>query len=135
MTPTGMVIRRSHDPGAVTARRLREFVEARGLKVFAGIEHDTAALEVDLQLPFTQVLIFGSPRAGTPLMRSVPTIALDLPLRVLVWEDATGATWLGYDDPIWVAARHSLLPAAAQAIEVMRALLASASDAATASSG
>ncbi|QYE33315.1 DUF302 domain-containing protein (plasmid) [Polymorphobacter sp. PAMC 29334] len=130
-----MVIRRCHDEGAVTAQRLRKFVEARGLTVFACIEHDAAAREVDLQLPFTQVLIFGSPRTGTPLMRAVPTVALDLPLRVLVWEDATGDTWLGYDDPNWVAARHSMLPAASKAIEGMRALLALASDAAAGASG
>lgn len=126
-----MIIRQSHHDGATTADRLREFVDSHALTVFARIEHDCAALQVGLELPFTQVLIFGNPRAGTQLMRRAPSLAIDLPLRVLVWEDAAGTAWLGYDDPIWVARRHGMLSEAEAPFAAMKTLLAGAAETAT----
>ena len=75
-----MIVERSPHPAQATADRLRQFVEARGLKVFAQIQHHSAAAAAGLDLPFTQVLVFGDPRAGTPLMQAAPSLAIDLPL-------------------------------------------------------
>lgn len=132
MSSVGMIIRSSPHDGATTADQLRRFVEAHDLKVFARIDHDCAAADVGLELPFTQVLIFGNPRAGTPLMRHTPSLAIDLPLRVLVWQDAAGYTWVGYDDPEWVAARHGMLPDETGTFAGMVQLLAKAAEAAIA---
>jgi uncharacterized protein (DUF302 family) len=78
------------------------------MTVFARIDHTAGAAGVGLSLRPTELLIFGNARAGTPLMQSVPTIAIDLPLRAIVWEDPAGQTWLSYNDPAWLATRHGL---------------------------
>jgi uncharacterized protein (DUF302 family) len=76
--------------------------------VFARIDHAAGAWAVGLSLNPTEVLIFGNARGGTPLMQSVQTIGIDLPLKALVWQDASGDTWLSYNDPAWLAKRHGL---------------------------
>ena len=83
-------------------------MEERGLTVFARVDHAAGAREVGLPLRPTSVLIFGNAKGGTPLMQSVQTIGIDLPLKVLVWEDASDVTWLSYNDPSWLAKRHGL---------------------------
>jgi len=86
--------------------RLETEVKAKGLTVFARIDHAAGAAEVGLPLPATELLIFGNAKGGTPLMQSVQTIGIDLPLKALVWQDASGITWLSYNDPSWLATRH-----------------------------
>jgi uncharacterized protein (DUF302 family) len=86
--------------------RLKAAVTARGMTIFAQIDHADAAKEVGMTLAPTEVLIFGSPKAGTPLMQASQTI--DLPLKALVWQDSAGKTWLGYNDPKWLARRHGV---------------------------
>src|SRR5262249_18534229 len=81
-------------------------VWTRGLTVFARIDHAAGAAEVGLSLPPTWLLIFGNAKAGTPLMQSAQTIGIDLPLKALVWQDASGKTWLSYNDPAWLAKRQ-----------------------------
>jgi uncharacterized protein (DUF302 family) len=76
------------------------------LTVFARIDHADGASAVGLSLGPTEVLIFGNAKGGTPLMQAVQTIGIDLPLKTLVWQDATGETWLSWSDPAWLAARH-----------------------------
>jgi uncharacterized protein (DUF302 family) len=88
--------------------RLEAAVKERGLTVFARIDHAAGAKEVGLPLRPTSVLIFGNAKGGTPLMQSVQTIGIDLPLKVLVWEDASDVTWLSYNDPSWLSKRHGL---------------------------
>ncbi len=106
MTPEGLIVRASrHDPKG-TMDRLAAAVTARGAAVVARIDHSVAAATVGLALPPTEVLVFGNPRAGTPLMQTAQTIGIDLPLKALVWRDATGITHLGYNDPYWLARRH-----------------------------
>jgi uncharacterized protein (DUF302 family) len=106
MTPEGLIVRASrHDPRA-TMDRLAAAVAARGAAVAARVDHAAAAATVGLALPPTEVLIFGNPRAGTPLMQAAQTIGIDLPLRALVWRDASGATYVGYNDPSRLARRH-----------------------------
>ncbi len=91
-----------------TMNRLEAAVKAKGMTVFARIDHAAGATAVGLSLRPTEVLIFGNAKAGTPLMQSVQTIGLDLPLKALVWQDISGMTWLSYNDPAWLAKRHGL---------------------------
>jgi uncharacterized protein (DUF302 family) len=91
-----------------TMNRLEAEVKARGMTVFARIDHAAGAVEAGLSLRPTEVLIFGNAKTGTPLMQAVQTIAIDLPLKALVWQDASGDTWLSYNDPAWLAQRHRL---------------------------
>ena len=106
MTPEGLIVLTSrHDPKA-TKDRLAAAATARGAAVVARIDHAAAAAAVGLALPPTEVLVFGNPRAGTPLMQAAQTIGVDLPLRALVWRDASGMTFVGYNDPRWLARRH-----------------------------
>jgi len=91
-----------------TADRLEAEVKAHGMSVFARINHAALAAEVGLALRPTEVLLFGNPRGGTPLMQAGQTIGIDLPLKALVWQDAAGQTWLSYNEPAWLAQRHDL---------------------------
>ncbi|MBS3652361.1 DUF302 domain-containing protein [Pseudaminobacter sp. 19-2017] len=87
-------------------KRLEAEVRAKGLTVFAHIDHTAGAAEAGLQLRPTDLIIFGNAKGGTPLMQSVQTIGIDLPLKALVWQDASENTWLSYNDPAWFAKRH-----------------------------
>ena len=99
-------IKSSHSPQQ-TMNRLAAAVEAKGLTVFARIDHAGGATAAGLSLRPTELLIFGNAKGGTPLMQAVQTIGIDLPLKALVWQDASGETWLSWNDPAWLAARHA----------------------------
>ncbi|HKX17127.1 MAG TPA: DUF302 domain-containing protein [bacterium] len=105
---TGMVHLRSYHSVPVTLERPEALLRAHGLMIFGRIDHGGEATKVGLAMRPTQVLIFGSPKAGTPLMVAAPTLAIDLPLKALVWEDAGGAVWLSYNSPEYLAQRHSV---------------------------
>jgi uncharacterized protein (DUF302 family) len=108
MAAAGMTtIRSSHGP-LDTMNRLEAEIKARGMAIFARIDHAAGAAEVGLSLLPTQLLIFGNAKGGTPLMQSNQAIGIDLPLKALVWQDPTGNTWLAYNDPGWLARRHGL---------------------------
>ena len=100
-------LKSSHGPQD-TMNRLEAAVKAKGMTVFARIDHSAGASAVGLSLNPTEVLIFGNAKGGTPLMQSVQTVGIDLPLKALVWRDASGDTWLSYNDPAWLAKRHGL---------------------------
>jgi uncharacterized protein (DUF302 family) len=89
--------------------RLSRAIQARGITLFATVDHAAGAASVGLQLRPTTVLIFGNPNAGTHLMQARQEMGLDLPLRMLVWTDAAGQTWVGYSDPAWLAARYGVV--------------------------
>ena len=91
-----------------TMNKFEAEVKAKGMTVFARIDHAAGASDVGLSLRPTELLVFGNAKAGTPLMQSVQTIGIDLPLKALVWQDASGHTWLSYNDPTWLAKRHGL---------------------------
>jgi uncharacterized protein (DUF302 family) len=91
-----------------TMDRLETEIRTKGLEVFARIDHAAGATEVGLNLRPTELIIFGNARGGTPLMQAVQTIGIDLPLKALVWKDAAGRTWLSYNEPNWIAQRHSV---------------------------
>jgi uncharacterized protein (DUF302 family) len=108
MAPPGLTTIKSRHAPLETMSRLEAAVTAKGMTVFARIDHAAGASAAGLSLNPTEVLIFGNAKGGTPLMQSVQTVAIDLPLKALVWQDAAGDTWLSYNDPAWLAARHGL---------------------------
>ena len=113
----GLVALKSPYPAKETMNRLEDNAKQRGLTVFARIDHAAGATRVGKALRPTEVLIFGNPQGGTPLMECAQTMGLDLPLRALVWEDAHGQVWLGYNDPAWFVSRHGAAECpAAQAV-------------------
>ena len=91
-----------------TLNRLESVLQSHGLTVFARVNHSGEAQKVGLTMRPTQLLIFGSPKAGTPLMVARPSIAIDLPLKALAWEDADGKVWLSYNSPQYLKERHGL---------------------------
>ena len=94
-----------------TLDRLEAVLKTQGITVFARVDHSGEAAKVSLTMPPTQVLIFGNPKAGTPVMLAAPTSAIDLPLKALAWQDAAGRVWLGYTDPAYFARRFGLTEA------------------------
>ncbi len=97
----------AHSPQA-TMDRMEAIVTEKGLKVFARIDHAGGAESVGESLRPTELLIFGNPKGGTPFMQCAQSVGIDLPLKALVWEDAEGKVWLGYNDPKYVADRHGV---------------------------
>jgi len=108
MAADGLITIRSGSGPEETMNKFEAQVRAQGMTVFAHIDHAAGAAAAGLPLRPTELLIFGTAKAGTPLMQSDQTIGIDLPLRVLVWQDASGSTWLSYDDPAWLVRRHGL---------------------------
>ncbi len=102
----------SRFPVAETADRLVKAVEAKGIKIAARIDHAAGAKAVGLELPPTVVVMFGNPKLGTPVMQADPRIGLDLPMRVVVWEDKAGKVWVGYTPPSTLATRYGIEGAA-----------------------
>jgi uncharacterized protein (DUF302 family) len=93
-----------------TMDRFEALLKQKGLMVFARIDHAAGAARVGQTLRPTEVLIFGNPQGGTPFMQCVQTVGIDLPLKALVWQDASGQVWLGYNDPLFLAQRHGSPP-------------------------
>ena len=108
MAADGLTTLRSSLGPKDTMNRLEAEVKAKGMAIFARIDHAAGAAEVGLSLRPTEVLIFGNARGGTPLMQSAQTIGIDLPLKALVWQDVAGNTWVSYNDPAWTARRHGI---------------------------
>ena len=108
MAADGLITIRSSYGPEDTMNRFEAEVGAKGMTVFARVDHAAGAAAVGLSLQPSELLIFGNAKAGTPLMQSMQTIGIDLPLKALVWQDASGSTWLSYNDPSWLAKRHGL---------------------------
>jgi uncharacterized protein (DUF302 family) len=103
---SGMVVTPSRHSVDETVERLKGMLRAKAITLFALIDHSGEAERVGIQMHPTKLLIFGDPRAGTPLMLAAPTIAIDLPLKILVWEDGQGRVWLSYNSPAYLQERH-----------------------------
>ena len=95
---------------AETAKRLEASLVAHGITIFCRVDHSGEAERAGLHMPPTQVLIFGNPKAGTPLMLASPTVAIDLPLKALIWQDANGKVWLSYNSLEYLQQRHNIPP-------------------------
>lgn len=104
----GMVHLRSPYSVPETLKRLESLLQAKNLMVFARVDHSGEAEKAGLTMRPTQLIIFGSPKAGTPLMVASPTLAIDLPLKALVWEDADNQVWLSYNSPDYLKQRHGI---------------------------
>ena len=132
MIPDGLTISASNYSPKETMDRLAAAVTDRGMTVLARIDHAAAAGKAGMELRPTEVLIFGNPKAGTPLMQVAQTMGIDLPLKALVWQDDNGKTWLAYNDPKWLARRHHADADADPILGAMTAVLAAAVEQATA---
>ena len=104
----GMQTVKSEHPVAATADRLEQALSQAGFKIFARVDHAAGAKSVDMELPATELLIFGKPAAGTQLMQSQRTVGIELPLKYLVWEAADGSVSIGWNDPAWLTQRHGI---------------------------
>jgi uncharacterized protein (DUF302 family) len=122
----GLVRQKSQYSVAETTRRLMVLVQAGGLQLFGDIDFAGDAGRAGVSMRPMRQLVFGSPRAGTPLVIAAPTVALDLPLRVLIFEDARGAVWLAYNDAEYLRERHQLADSLLSAISVIPELVARA---------
>lgn len=123
MSADGLItLRSSYDPKE-TMSRFEAEVRARAMTIFGHVDHAAGAAAVGLVLRPTDLLIFGAAKGGTPLMQSVQTIGIDLPLKALVWQDEAGNTFLSYNDPAYVTHRHGVGDAAKPVIEAMSAAL------------
>ncbi len=111
-----------------TVRRLEEALRAKGVTLFALVDHDGEAKKAGLKMPPTRLLIFGSPKAGTPVMLAAPSIAIDLPLKILVWEDAQGKVWVSYNSLAYLQERHGVPPELRPNLAAVEALAARAAE-------
>lgn len=109
-----------------TLERLRRTLQEKEIAVFALVDHSGEAEKVGLQMRPTKLVIFGSPKAGTPLMLATPSIAIDLPVKILIWEDAQGEVWVSYNDPVYLQERHGLPPDLLRNIAVVETLASAA---------
>jgi uncharacterized protein (DUF302 family) len=123
MAARGLTTIRSSFGPEETMNRFEAEVRAKGMIAFAHIDHAAGAAAVGLSLRPTELLIFGNARGGTPLMELAQTAGIDLPLKVLVWQDASGVTWLSYNDPTWIAKRHGLHSEVGATVRVLTAAL------------
>ena len=126
----GLIAVKSPHSAGTTMNRLEDIVKQRGLTVFARIDHAAGAVKVGKTLRPTEVLIFGNPQGGTPLMECAQSAGIDLPLKALVWEDASAQVWVGYNDPAYLAQRHGA--AQCPAVENLTKALSSLAGAAVA---
>ncbi len=108
MTGAGLVRLASRYSVDETVQKLQAAFLGKGMQVFAVIDHSGEAAKVGLTMPATKVVIFGSPKGGTPLMVAAPSLAIDLPLKALVAEDAAGKVWVTYNDPEYLRQRHGV---------------------------
>ena len=131
MNDDGLISMKSAHSVRETIDRLARIVTSKGMTVFARVDHAANATSVGMTLRPTELLVFGSPRGGTPLMEDRQTIGVDLPLRALAWQDADGVVWLTFEDARWLATRHGLAAASGAAVEAIRSGLAASCAAAT----
>jgi uncharacterized protein (DUF302 family) len=124
----GIVKIPSHHSVDETVDKLKTILKAKGVTLFAVVDHSGEAEKVGLKMPPTKLLIFGNPKGGTPLMLAAPSAALDLPLKILVAEDAQGTVWISYNTPDYLKARHDLPDNLVPNIAVVQALSAVAGE-------
>jgi uncharacterized protein (DUF302 family) len=130
MSAEGLVTIPSSFASKETMDRLEAEVKGKGLTVFAHIDHAAGATAVGMPLRPTDLLIFGNAKGGTPLMQAEQSVGIDLPLKILVWQDAGGQTWISYNDPHWLAKRHGIEAASTAVVNGLASVLAGLAQAA-----
>jgi uncharacterized protein (DUF302 family)/uncharacterized membrane protein YidH (DUF202 family) len=127
-TNKGIVDKRSNHSVEQTVEKLKNILQAKEVTLFALVDHSGEAEKAGMKMRPTKLLIFGSPKAGTPLMQAAPSSAIDLPLKILVWEDPAGKVWVSYNSPAYLQERHGLPPELLQNIAVVETLAAKAGE-------
>ncbi len=111
-----------------TVEKLEAILQLKGIKLFALIDHSGEAIKAGMKMPPTKLLIFGNPKAGTPVMLAAPSSAIDLPLKILIWEDAQGKAWVTYNSPAYLQERHNIPVELLLNVSVIEALAKSAAE-------
>ena len=124
----GIIDKPSNHSVNETVEKLKGILQAKGITLFALVDHSGEAAKVGMKMPPTKLLIFGNPKGGTPLMLAAPSSAIDLPLKILVWEDAGGKVWASYNSPAYLQQRHGLPPELLQNIAVVETLATKAAE-------
>ncbi len=124
----GIVNKLSNHSVEETLDKLKTILQSKGVTLFAVIDHSGEALKAGMKMLPTKLLILGNPKAGTPLMLAAPSSALDLPLKILIWEDHNGKVWLSYNSPEYLKERHNLPADLLQNIAVVERLAAAAGE-------
>jgi uncharacterized protein (DUF302 family) len=127
-TDNGIVDRLSNHSVDQTVEKLKGILQSKGVALFATVDHSGEAAKVGMEMRPTKLLIFGSPKAGTPLMLATPSVAIDLPLKILIWEDAQGKAWVSYNSPAYLQQRHRIPAELMQNIAVIEALASKAAE-------
>ena len=122
----GIVAVPSSHSVADSVAKIEAAAKARGLTIFARVDHSGEAKQAGLDMPPTQLLVLGNPKAGTPLMLAKPSLAIDLPLKILVWQDPAGKVWAGYNDPAFLKGRHGLTDEQAKPLGALGGLIEAA---------
>jgi len=124
----GIVDKVSHHSVEDTVEKLKGILLSKGVMLFAIVDHSGEAEKVGMKMRPTKLLIFGSPKAGTPLMQAAPSVAIDLPLKILVWEDEQSKVWVSFNSPAYLQQRHGIPPELLQNIAVVESLAAKAAE-------
>ncbi len=124
----GIIDKPSNHSVDQTVEKLKNILQSKGVTLFVLVDHSGEAEKAGMKMRPTKLLIFGSPKAGTPLMLAAPSVAIDLPLKILVWEDAQGKTWVSYNSPEYLKERHGLPQELLQNIAVVETLAAKAGE-------
>ncbi len=111
-----------------TVEKLKAILQLKGIKLFALIDHSGEAIKAGMKMRPTKLLIFGNPKAGTPVMLAAPSSAIDLPLKVLIWENGRGKAWVSYNSPAYLQARHNIPVEVLPDVSVIEALAKSAAE-------
>ena len=127
-TNKGIIDRPSNHSVEQTVDRLKNILQSKGVTLFALVDHSGEAEKAGMKMPPTKLLIFGNPKAGTPLMLAAPRSAIDLPLKILIWEDALGKVWVTYNSPVYLQERHSLPAELLQNIAVVETFATKAAE-------
>ena len=127
-TNKGIISKPSNHSVDQTVEKLKNILQSKGVMLFALVDHSGEAEKVGMKMRPTKLLIFGSPKAGTPLMLAAPNIAIDLPLKILVWEDGQGNVWVSYNSPEYLKERHGLPQELLANIAVVETLAAKAGE-------
>src|SRR5260370_8018724 len=121
-TNNGIVDRPSNHSVDEIVEKLKQILQSKGVTLFATVDHSGEAAKVGMKMPPTKLLIFGSPKAGTPLMLATPSVAIDFPLKILIWEDAQRKVWVSYNHLSYLHDLHAIPPALIQNIPLIKTL-------------
>lgn len=127
-TNKGIIDKPSSHSVEQTVEKLKSILQSKGITLFALVNHSGEAEKVGMKMRPTKLLIFGSPKAGTPLMLAAPSSAIDLPLKILIWEDGQGKVWTSYNSPDYLMERHGLSKDLLQNIAAVETLAAKAAE-------